>query len=208
MSKPSKEKLDQIQKMGYSIDIVWILLLVQDGHLIDDLSKMSPKMANLCTSVVRKGLVVEYRDALSPEGEELLKFFSSEEKEVKLVKKKPKDDNFAAWWSVFPGTDSFKIGNKEFVGTRALKAKKDDCKEKFNKILSEGEYTLTEMIAALQLEVSQKMQNSLKTGSNKLSFMQNSSTYLTQRTFEPFVELIRAGHKIKEEKAIIGSVDI
>jgi hypothetical protein len=36
--------------------------------------------------------------------------------------------------------------------------------------------------------------------------MQNSLTYLNQRSFEPFIELIKEGHKIEETKS--NSTDI
>ena len=64
------------------------------------------------------------------------------------------------------------------------------------------------MIAALEYEVLQKKENSVKTKTNRLTFMQNSLTYLNQRTFEPFIELIREGKKIVEEPIIRGGTDI
>jgi len=77
-----------------------------------------------------------------------------------------------------------------------------------NAIIAEGEYTIKDMIAALEFEVLQKKENSYKTKTNKLSFMQNSLTYLNQRTFEPFIELIREGKKVKQAPIIKGGVDI
>jgi hypothetical protein len=38
--------------------------------------------------------------------------------------------------------------------------------------------------------------------------MQNSLTYLNQRTFEPFIELIKAGVKVVEQPTDIGGTDI
>ena len=38
--------------------------------------------------------------------------------------------------------------------------------------------------------------------------MQNSLTYLNQRTFEPFIELIKEGHKIVEAPQVAGGTDI
>jgi hypothetical protein len=58
------------------------------------------------------------------------------------------------------------------------------------------------------MEILQKKENSIKTATNKMSFMQNSLTYLNQRTFEPFIELVREGVKIKESNTPIGGVDI
>ena len=40
-------------------------------------------------------------------------------------------------------------------------------------------------------------ENSVKTKTNRLTFMQNSLTYLNQRSFEPFIELIREGNAVK-----------
>ena len=89
-----------------------------------------------------------------------------------------------------------------------MRVKKEDCKVKFNNVLSEGEYTAGELIAALQYEVLQKKENSLKTKVNRLTFMQNSLTYLNQRSFEPFIELIREGKTIKESPEPIKGMDI
>jgi hypothetical protein len=38
--------------------------------------------------------------------------------------------------------------------------------------------------------------------------MQNSLTYLNQRTFEPFIELIKEGKTVVEEPIIRGGTDI
>ena len=116
--------------------------------------------------------------------------------------------DFEAWWKAYPGTDTFVHKGNNFTGSRSLRTKKDDCKIKFDKILEEGEYTVEEMIAALQYEVLQKKENSVKQKANKLTFMQNSLTYLNQRTFEPFIELVREGNNIVEAPQISGGTDI
>ncbi len=201
----SPEKFMELTKKGYDLNIVFMLKMLEKELMFEEIHQ---KIDTLAFSIRRKGLSTE-DGKLTPEGQQILDFLVEKDEKVKLVKKKPKDENFTLWWSHFPGTDSFKIGNKEFVGTRALKAKKEDCREKLNKIMSEGEYTITEMIQALELEVHQKKQNSIKTGGNKLSYMTNSLSYLNGRLFEPFIELVRAGHKVKEEnKTLSGGVDI
>jgi hypothetical protein len=62
-------------------------------------------------------------------------------------------------------------------------------------------------MGALNFEVLQKKNNSLKDKENKITFMQNSLTYLNQRTFEPFIELIRSGINISEQTST-GGTDI
>ena len=126
----------------------------------------------------------------------------------KIEKRKPVEDDFNNWWKLYPGTDTFTYKEKSFTGTRSIRVKKDECKLKFNKILGEGEYTVNEMIKALEFEVMQKKENSLKTGVNKMTFMQNSLTYLNQCTFEPFIELIKEGQKIQEVRETFKGTDI
>jgi hypothetical protein len=89
-----------------------------------------------------------------------------------------------------------------------MRVKKDECKIKFDSIVGEGEYKPTELIAALEYEILQKKENSIKTKVNRLTFMQNSLTYLNQRSFEPFIELIRDGKTIKESAEPIKGMDI
>ncbi len=131
------------------------------------------------------------------EGKDLLSFLSTKG-DKKIIKKKVLEEPFLLWWAAYPSTDSFDYKGRHFQGTRSLKAKKDDCKLKLNKILNEGQYTIEELIKALELEVHQKMENSIKTGQNKLSFMQGSITYLNQYTYESYVELVRKGQKVEK----------
>jgi hypothetical protein len=53
--------------------------------------------------------------------------------------------------------------------------------------------------------VLQKKESSLKNSTNKLTYMQNSLTYLNQRSFEPFIELIKEGNKVEETHVASGS---
>ena len=111
-----------------------------------------------------------------------------------------RDSPFTKWWNTYPATNTFEYRGRKFKGTRALRVKKDDCKVKINKILNSGEYTIEELIEALKLEVYQKCENSFKTNQNKMDYMQNSLTYLTQATYDPFVELVRKGFKAEEKE--------
>ena len=197
---------EQIIKNGYSLDMVFLLKLSEEGINIKELCEESPKLEALYQGIFRKGLITS-DDKLTLTGKSVLNFLETTET-TKFVRKKKTDDDFELWWKAYPGTDTFKCGNKSFTGTRSLRAKKDECKIKLHKILDEGEYTIKELIDALEFEVNQKVNNSIKTGVNKMSFMQNSLTYLNQRTFEPFIELIREGHKQEIDKPISSSVDI
>jgi hypothetical protein len=187
--------------------MIYFLKLADEGI---DVSKLcgEVKMQMICQSVRRKGLLSEdFKVTLI--GKSILGFLDEQgEPEAKLNKKVVETDTFDAWWKSYPGTDTFTHKGQTFTGSRGLRRQREDCKAKLISILEEGEYTIEEMIAALEFEVLQKKENSVKSKMNKLSFMQNSLTYLNQRTFESFIELVKQGIKIVEEPLNSGSVDI
>jgi hypothetical protein len=198
---------EEIIRAGYTLDMIYFLKLAEEGIDVQSMCT-DPKMQMLCQSVRRKGLLSEsFKVTLI--GKSVIGFLDEEgTPETKLVKKKQDSNDFDDWWKAYPGTDTFTHKKINFTGTRSMRAKKDDCKAKLNSILAEGEYTIKEMIAALEYEVLQKKENSYKTKTNKLSYMQNSLTYLNQRTFEPFIELVKEGKKIVEAPIITGGTDI
>ena len=197
----------QIIENGYSLDMVFLLKLAEEEECLESFCNGSPKLEALYQGIYRKGLI-SVEDKLTLTGKSVLEFLTTAEDTTKFVRKKKTDDEFELWWKAYPGTDTFKVSGKSFTGTRSLRNKKDECKIKLYKILEEGEYTVKDMIEALEFEVSQKINNSIKTGVNKMTFMQNSLTYLNQRTFEPFIELIREGHKQEIDTPVSGSTDI
>jgi len=196
----------ELHKKGYTLDMVYLVELAEQGIDIKTLCEETPKLGVIFQGVLRKGLVTEEGN-ISTIGKELLEFLHTEGEDTKLVRRKV-DDEFDRWWKAYPGTDSFTYRGKTFTGSRSMRVRKEECKIKFKKILEEGEYTIDELIAALEYEVLQKKENSIKTGANKLTFQQNSLTYLNQRTFEPFIELVKAGETIKQSQIVTGGTDI
>lgn len=198
---------NELHSKGYTLDILFMLILASQEEDVESLCKHSPKLEMLYQGIVRKGLINK-NNTLSLSGKALLDILDSEGEMILVKKVVKKEEDFDLWWRTFPGTDTFTYKNQSFTGTRSLRAKKDECKVKIGKILGEGEYTISELISALEYEIIQKKENSIKTKTNKLSYMQNTLTYLNQRTFEPFIELIREGHKITESLSISGGTDI
>ena len=199
-------QFEQLYKNGYTLDMLFLLEEINgDGSIIPSIND-NMKMEILFQTIVRKGIITE-EGKITLSGKELLNSIL-ENTILPNRRKKIVDDSFDRWWLAYPSTDFFEYRGKKFTGTRSLKAKKEDCRTKLKAILNEGEYTIEQMIAALEFEVVQKKANSLKTGINKLSFMQNSCTYLHQRTFEAFIELIKEGIEIKETNLVSSGVDI
>lgn len=198
--KLSFSHFDELIKKGYSLDLIFLLTLINNNSYdVKSLCNSSVKMTTLYETLNRKGLITD-DEKITLEGKQLLEFLLTKE-DSKLQKNKPSSDSFDKWWKAYPGTDTFVHKGKTFTGSRTLRAAKEDCRIKLNKILGEGEYTIDDMVNALNYDVLQKKDKSVSTGANKLSFMQNSLTYLNQRSFEPFIELIKEGHKVAEEKS-------
>jgi hypothetical protein len=198
----------EITNKGYNLDIIYTLKLVEEGVDVKSFCEEAPKLKIVYQSIIRKGLISE-QDCLTTDGKSLLKFLETPANEVvELIKQKPNSSDFDLWWKTYPSTDTFVIKGTNFLGSRSFKVKKDECKLKLQKILAEGEYTIEELVKALELDVFQKKENSFKTKTNKLSFLQNSLTYLNQRSFEGYIDLIRQGFSPKEEPEIVGSTDI
>ena len=198
---------EELIKKSYSLYVIYLLKLIEDKFDVQPLCQNSMKIAALYQTLMRKGLISETDEKITTQGVELLKFMETKEA-TKIVKRKPATSEFEEWWKAYPGTDTFTHKGKKFSGNRGLRQNKDECRLRFDQILLEGEYTAAQLIEALNFDVLQKKENSVKTGTNRLSFMQNSFTYLNQRSFEPFIELIKEGGKVEETDKPVGGTDI
>jgi hypothetical protein len=200
---------EDLLKNGYSLDMIFILKLIHKEKCnIKDLCADNPKISVIYQTLVRKGLISEDSKVLL-QGKSILDFLSTPLEEKKFDKKETiSDDKFALWWSSFPGTDTFTHKGVSFSGSRSLKINRDECKIRLTKILEEGEYTIEQLVDALKFDVLQKKENSVKNLTNKLSYMQGSLTYLNQRSYEPFIELINEGQKVIETTVVQGGTDI
>jgi len=206
LSNVTLSHFEELIKKSYSLDVVFLLKTIDEGISVIELCNSSAKICNMMQTLVRKGLITK-ENKLTTQGIELLKFVESEQP-IKIVKTTAANVQFEEWWKTFPGTDTFTHKGKRFEGSRSLRQNKEECKIRFDKIVLEGEYTVAQLIEALKFDVLQKKENSVKTGNNKLTFMQNSLTYLNQRSFEPFIELIKEGAKVEEAPKTAGGTDI
>jgi|LauGreDrversion4_2_1035121.scaffolds.fasta_scaffold206278_2 hypothetical protein len=191
------EQFEELIKRGYNLDIIYLLKLVDEQYDVVPLCKDSMRIASIYQSLIRKGLITEIDEKLTLVGRDLLDFLDIKGG-AKIIKRKPPTTDFEEWWKIYPGTDSFEYKGRKFTGTRAIRKGKDECRLKFDKIMLEGEYTAAQLIAALNYELKQKKESSIATNSNRMTFMQNSVTYLNQRAFEAYIELINTGEEIKE----------
>ena len=195
----------ELIKKSYNLDLIYLLKLIEEQHDIAPMYEDSMKIAALYQTLIRKGLITEDEDKLTNTGKDLLKFIGNQENK-EIVKRKPITTDFEEWWKHYPPTDSFDVNGVTFKGSRALRRAKQECRRKFQTIVNEGDYTAQQIIDALKFEVEQKIERSLKERKNMLTFMQGSVTYLNQRTFEGFIELMEQEND--KPKPTSGPIDI
>jgi hypothetical protein len=150
----------------------------------------------------RKELVTETGE-VSLMGKELLDFMDSAIKR-RIVKRKPATTEFEKFWESFPSTNGFTYNNRTFTTTRGIRVNKGGTIEEFDKILNEGAYTADQITNAMLKDVKIRQIESVKKGSNQLTFMQNCKTYLANRAFEPFIDII----EVEEMQSSNDSTDI
>jgi len=189
------QQFEELIKKGYNLDVIFLLKLIDEQYDVSPLCEGSMKIASVYQTLIRKALITKDDEKITTLGKDLLEFMDTKST-GRLIKRKPATTDFEEWWKAYPGTDSFEYKGKKFTGTRAIRKGKDECRLKFDKILLEGEYTAVQLIAALNYELLQKKESSISTNSNRMTFMQNSVTYLNQRAFEAYIELINDGAKI------------
>lgn len=198
------KQFEQIIKRGYSLDLVYMLSIINTSEL-EELIKSSVKIETLYKTIIRKDLYSENTQELTQSGKELLEFYNSNEPILKIVKK-AEDSDFERWWKTYPKKDGFIYKNKSFATTRSLSGNKKACKLKFDKILNEGIYTVEQLIKGVETEVVLKKEASVKTNKNHMTFMKNVETYLNSDGYKVFIEISE-----NEEPKIsknLGSTDI
>jgi hypothetical protein len=199
------EHFVEIIKRSYSLDAVYILKLIELEYDIEEMCNNSAKLASLRLTLRRKGLITD-DDKPTDIGKELLEFLNS--KAVKFVRKKQPIADFTTWWETYPSTDIFTHKGVTFKGTRTLRINKDKCREEFNKIINSELYTAKQIIEATEFDVKNKKDISAQSRTNKLSYMQNSLTYLNQKTFAVYIEMAQKAILEEASEEPQGSVDI
>ena len=174
------QQFEELIKKSYSLDIIYLLKLIEAEYDVEPLYENSMRLSAIYQSLRRKGLIAEDENRLTTTGKDLLAFVGEDKTQKKFVKRKPHATLFEEWWKTYPGTDTFSYNGKKFRGTRALRKDKQACKIKFDAILNEGDYTAQQLIGALKFEIEQKVLESMRRGTNRLTYMQNSLTYLNQ----------------------------
>lgn len=164
-------------------EIFLLQLAIQEFNLQDFQEK---KISVLIKKMQRNGLLTD-DGQVTEAGHKLWESLFQEGEELQLNKIEKTEDAFELWWKEFPAGNGFEYKGKKFPTTRNMRVKKEDCKVKFHKILSEGQYTIEQLIQAIQAEVQARKEDSVVKKANQLTYMQSTLPYLNARGFEAFI---------------------
>lgn len=148
----------------------WVKELCRLGMLLDD------KLTDFGKRVV--------------EGFDEIEFNDSAKSRVKQTSVIEYDPRFESWWELFPRTSYIEA----FGGMRSLRNKKDKCQEMYLSVLNKGVFTHTDMMELLELEVTERIRESAKRGTNLLEFMSGTHAYLNN---EKYLDMVKRWQRLK-----------
>lgn len=186
--KLTASRFKELQQAHLSLDDLYCLQVALSGYSLEDFKEKR------ITLIIQKLKRMNYLDAegsVTDAGKELyLSLFEEREEALQLSQMKDSSEEFELWWKAYPSTDGFEMYGKKFTGSRSLKVYKSKCKILFTAILAEG-YTLEEMLAALETEIKEKKDRSIREKTNCMQWMKATQSYLNSRGFEGYVERLR-----------------
>lgn len=188
---------EKLQEAMISLDEVFILLQVKQGY--DPWDFKAKKIKLLITKMTRNGLLDDEGD-ITVKGAELLEMLCLPGEELVLSKRQNSDSAFEAWWKEFPANDGFELNGKVFKPTRSFRIKKPECKAKFHRIISSGEYTADQLINAIKAEVQAKKEASITGKDNKLSYLSATLAYLNGGKYEGFIDAVIPEKKVVKQQ--------
>lgn len=147
----------------------------------------------------RKGYI--FQNKLTAEGEKLLEIIKTDTN-VKTELKKVKDkynDQFIEWWNTYPPGDAWVYGAKTWEGTRSFRTKKENCESLYLSYLKEG-VKHEDLIRALKYEVAKKKAESIRSSTNKMTYITNTHSYLLNRLYEGFIEMANLENWTEDSK--------
>lgn len=195
------EGYEKLFSLGLDMNDLFALhLCLKNLPMISEKESVEFKLSSWRLKLMRKGLITsDSRITLS--GIALYNDLCG----IKCPKCVPKkESDFERWWKVWPATDKFEYKYRSFELTRTIRSGKKQAEGKFKSIMNEGDYTVEEMIAVLEQEILAKKEESVRTGDNKLKYLNGPVPYLNQRKFEALIEQMREDKK-KTKKSNIGN---
>lgn len=101
---------------------------------------------------------------------------------------RPVVDLFDIWWSSYPPTAAFTHKGTTFTSTQVKRIMKTKCREHWDTILLEGEYTADQIVQGTRNHIAMAMDESVKEKRNNVHYIFNSERYIRERCFAAYIE--------------------
>lgn len=167
------------------IDLSIVLLLERAIEGVDLYDFRLTRIDGYIRTLERKGYI--RNGAITEEGKALYESLLEDTGEVVLKKMENKDKEWTEFLSYYPPNNSFVWKGKSFQGDRGIKNNTKKGKELFNQLVNAG-MTGEELWRAVVAESIRKMEESYRTGENKMKYFKNTETYLNQQAYMNFLD--------------------
>jgi hypothetical protein len=182
------------------LDQIYLLQLANEGYNLEDFKEK--KITVLIRAMKLKGWLND-EGLITKAGQDVWNSMFLPEEELELNKLSKHLDDFEVWWNTFPANNGFEYKGKRFPVTRSMRIKKEDCRIKFHKIISEGNYTAIQLIQAIKVEVQARKDESIAKKSNQLSFMRSTLPYLNGSLYEGFIDVGMREDNVKQTQKFL-----
>lgn len=167
------------------IDLSIVLLLERAIEGIDLYSFRLSRIDGYIRTLERKGYIKDGR--ITEEGTSLYNSLLEGTAEVVLKKMENKNKEWEEFLSYYPPNNTFIWKGRSFQGDRGIKNNTKKGKELFTQLLNAG-MSGEELWKAVVAESIRKMEESYKTGENKMKYFKNTETYLNQQAYMNFLD--------------------
>lgn len=175
--------LESLHKLRLNLSHLWYLEQAVEGVEVEDnpvIKALERKGYLIEGKVTESGKIVYEQFKCINLGNDVSIDRNPDNADIKL--------QFQKWWAIFPRTDKFTFNGSTMYGGRTLRKSEGACYELFRKMVLKGDYTGDQIVKATIKDITNKMENSIQTGKNQLTFTNNSETYLRQKAFEAWIE--------------------
>ena len=185
----------QLEKLHLNLSHLFALECLHDINTTLDAIELPE---GVIQTLVRKGYITEDK-FLTTLGRTLYntlsdpKFSSSVDIKKELKKVKPeKDSRYEEWLSHYPATATFlDYNDKKWISTRILRQNTIENEVAYLNILKEGIYTHQDLCNALEFQKDMIIEDSMRSGENKMTYFQGTTPYLNQKTYEKQIETMK-----------------
>lgn len=194
----SQKGFQRLLDLNLDMNLLFIIHLLLEGK--DPVTIGSHRVVAWLQTLRRKGYVAQDSNEVTLSGQLLYRMLK-EDKDEEIVSAVP--GGFERWWKIFPSTNMFMYRTKTFEGSQKKNIKKAQCKALFERYVNEGKFTVEDIIAGTEYHMVVVRELSWKNQRNEMSYVPNSYRYLSEKFFEPYIELSKARVKIKDNSNVM-----